>query len=80
MAQRRRSPRLRTLKGGTILFEKRAAIDCVVRNLSETGATLQVEIYVGIPDDFTLVIKPELTKRSCHVVWRSGKRIGVGFG
>jgi hypothetical protein len=77
--EHRTSPRLRTLKGGSILFGTAAAIDCTIRNMSETGAALEIESPVGIPDDFTLLIKPELIKRNCHVVWRSAKRIGVRF-
>jgi hypothetical protein len=79
MAEQPRAPRLRTFKGGSILFGTAAAIDCVIRNMSETGAALEVESAVGIPDDFTLLIRPEITKRKCRVVWRSAKRIGVCF-
>ena len=76
----RRAPRLRTLKGGSIIFGWAALIDCTVRNISETGAALDIESPAGIPDEFTLVIKPEILKRKCRVAWRSGKRIGVQFG
>lgn len=76
---KRRSPRLRTLKGGSIMFGVAAAVDCVIRNMSETGAALEVESPVGIPDEFRLLIKPEFLKRNCRVVWRSAKRIGVAF-
>ena len=75
----RRAPRLRTLKGGSIQFGLAAAIDCVIKNMSETGAALEVESPVGIPNEFTLFIKPESTKRNCRVAWRSAKRIGVQF-
>ncbi len=79
MTNQRRSPRLRTLKGGSILFAPDSAIDCVIRNMSETGAALEVENDYGIPDKFTLLIKPERIKRNCDVAWRSGKKIGVRF-
>ena len=79
MNEHRRSQRLRTLKGGAILFGTAAAIACTIRNMSETGAALEVESPVGIPDDFELLIKPERMKRNCHVAWRSAKRIGVRF-
>lgn len=79
MSEKRRSPRRRTLKGGTIFFGVAASVDCTIRNMSETGAALEIESLVGIPDDFTLLIKPELLKRKCRVVWRSGKRIGALF-
>ena len=61
------------------MFGVAPAIDCVVRNMSQTGARLTVESPVGIPDDFTLLIKPELTKRACQVVWRKPGSIGVRF-
>jgi hypothetical protein len=76
---RRNSPRLRTLKGGTILLGVTRTIDCVIRNMSKTGAQLAVESPIGIPDEFTLLIKPEMTKRACRVAWRSADRIGVRF-
>jgi hypothetical protein len=77
--ERRKIPRQRTLKGGSIIFGLAAAIDCVIRNLSDAGASIEVDSPVGIPDDFALLIKPEAVKRNCHVEWRSAKRIGVHF-
>jgi hypothetical protein len=79
MAEQRSSPRLRTFKGGSIMFGSTAAIDCIIRNMSDTGAALEVENPVGIPDDFTLLIRPEIIKRNCQVVWRTKRRIGVRF-
>lgn len=79
MSENRRSARLRTYKGGSIIFGVAAAIDCIIRNMSETGAALEVESAVGIPDEFTLLIKPEFVKRNCRVAWRLAKRIGVQF-
>ena len=79
MTERRRTSRQRTLKGGTIIFGTAADTDCVIRNLSAIGAALDVERTAGIPDEFTLLIKPEIVKRQCRVVWRSEKRIGVEF-
>jgi len=80
MVEHPRSLRRRTIKGGTILFGATSAIDCVIRNMSDTGAALEVESQIGIPESFTLLIKPERTKRDCRVAWRSGKRIGIRFG
>jgi hypothetical protein len=79
MNENRQNQRQRTFKGGTISFDLGAGIDCVVKNLSATGGCLEVESPVGIPDEFTLVIKPEYLKRSCKVVWRKARRIGVRF-
>jgi hypothetical protein len=75
----RSAPRLRNLKRGSITFGAGAAIDCIIRNLSETGAGLAVESPVGVPEQFVLIIKPEPVKRNCQIAWRSAKRIGVRF-
>ena len=46
----RNEARRRALKGARIVFKGHGAtIDCTVRNLSDRGACLNVESYVGIP-------------------------------
>jgi len=79
MIENRRISRLRTLKGGSIVFGLTSVIDCVIRNMSETGAQLSVESPIGIPDCFALLIKPGRIKRDCRVTWRKANRIGVRF-
>jgi hypothetical protein len=79
MDEHRNSQRHRTLKAGSISFDRVAAIDCVVRNVSDTGACLEIESPVGIPNDFTLVINKDNVQRRCHVLWHSARRIGVRF-
>ena len=79
MEKPRRPPRLRTFKGGSILFGTAAAVECLIRNMSETGACLEVESPISIPDRFTLLIRPEIIKRTCQVAWRDAKRMGVRF-
>lgn len=58
---------------------RRIAIDCVVRNISGTGAALEVVTPLFIPEQFTLFVPTDQLKRRCHVVWRREKRIGVAF-
>jgi len=77
--EHRTAPRRRLLKAGRISFGGGAAIDCTVRNLSETGAALEVTSPVGIPERFTLVIEADHSHLRCRVVWRKEKRIGVHF-
>ena len=80
MKESRRTSRQRTYKGGSVSFDAAPSIDCIIRNLSETGACLEFQIQTNrIPDGLTLIIKPELLKRVCKVVWRSANRIGVHF-
>jgi hypothetical protein len=79
MNEHRISQRHRVLKGGTITFNGGAGISCTVRNLSETGAALEVASPVGIPDRFTLVFENGQNAKPCHIVWRKEKRIGIAF-
>jgi hypothetical protein len=80
MSESRAAQRHRVLKAGLIEFSGGGAIGCAVKNLSASGAALEFESALDIPDLLTLCIIPEPTKRQCRVVWRSEKRIGVTFG
>jgi len=79
MAERRNTIRHRMLKAGTIAFNRAGGVSCMVRNMSPTGALLEVESQLGTPDRFTLVIESDHLQRQCHVAWRKNKRLGVAF-
>jgi hypothetical protein len=55
------------------------SLDCVIRNMSEGGAALEVGSPVGVPEEFTLSFKQNGVKRFCRVAWRTPDRIGVQF-
>jgi hypothetical protein len=76
--EHRETPRHRVLKSGTIEFGG-GVIDCTIRNLSASGAALEVVSPVGIQDQFDLVLLAEHLHRPCRVIWRKEKRIGVAF-
>jgi PilZ domain len=78
MEQKRAALRQRVLKSGTIEFNG-GTIDCTVRNVSETGAALEVASPVGIPSEFNLLISGTRGSRPCQVMWRKENRIGVAF-
>jgi hypothetical protein len=80
MTERRTSPRGKTYKVARIAFGgNRAVIGCLVRNLSDSGACLAVESPIGIPDAFNLVFDSGEPSRTCSVMWRADRRIGVAF-
>ena len=62
----RAAPRHRVLKSGSIDFNG-GVIDCVVRNISETGAALEVASPLGIPETFNLVISGDHSSRPCRL-------------
>jgi hypothetical protein len=79
MIEKRAAPRHRVLKHGTLAFGGGGGIDCMVRNISSSGARLDIANPVGLPSSFTLVIQTDQFMRRCHPVWSSDNRIGVVF-
>lgn len=78
--ERRQLARHRTFKGGRIFVPFRPGVDCLIRNLTEDGACVEVIGHAPLPEnDFELAIKPEWLNRRCHVVWRKLNKIGVKF-
>jgi hypothetical protein len=76
--ERRTQPRAKTLKAAKILFNNHySVIDCTVRNLSSTGACLQVPTSVGIPETFDMML--DGITRPCRTVWRREKQLGIEF-
>jgi hypothetical protein len=78
--EHRISARRRTLKSGRISFaNETCAVDCQIRNLSLTGASLVVPLTVGIPRCFTLTDLHGGTRHKAECVWRKGERMGIRF-
>jgi hypothetical protein len=76
--ERRAIPRKPVLMSGAIQFAG-CAINCLVRDMSISGAALDVSEPDNIPERFNLVFKADGTHIPCHVVWRQDERIGVAF-
>ena len=63
-----------TLEGGF------AARQCVVADISATGARLVLNDANSLPDRLRLAFARDArTGRTCQVVWRRGKSAGVKF-
>ncbi len=63
----------------TIVFDGgRTRMRCIIRNLSETGAKLEVASVTRIPRTFDLVVE-KVRPPACGVIWRSVKELGVQF-
>jgi len=79
--ERRKEPlRRRMLKGGKIVFNNRnSTIGCVVRNMTESGARLEVPSTSGIPDAFTLESEDGTIRHNCVAKWRKDNVLGVEF-
>jgi hypothetical protein len=77
--ERRREPRRRTLKAGRLLIDKKAVLNCTIRNLSQHGGRLDIDSIVGVPEEFVLDIAGE-GARPARTVWKSHSSLGVKLG
>jgi hypothetical protein len=76
--EKRRAPR-RDVKRTARIHFARKNMTCIVRNLSATGAAIEVPDFTGIPDHFGLTLEMESVERRCQVMWRRKSRIGIRF-
>jgi PilZ domain len=74
----KRAPRKTVLMSGAIEFAG-STMNCLVRNISISGAALDVSNPLDIPERFKLVFKADGTHILCHVIWRQAEQIGVAF-
>jgi hypothetical protein len=67
--------------GRVIYIEKNVPlIDCEVVNMSEGGAKLCALTPLILPTHFLLFLTQDGSlRRSCRVIWRNGRQLGVEF-
>lgn len=79
-AHAERAPRMRVLKKGKILFENGTrSYTVTVRNISETGARLQLSDPQAVPLEFVLQVELDNFRVPCRRVWDEGLLYGVEF-
>lgn len=80
LVDRRGAARRKTRFKATLVHgPDRATTDCVVRDLSETGARLRLEAPGGLPTTFHLIWLAEKAVLEVESVWRSQDEMGVKF-
>jgi DNA-binding response OmpR family regulator len=76
---RRSHPRVRTLKGGQIVYNNANCVaDCLILNMSDGGAALQATDAIDLPNRVTLKEK-QGKSYNCEICWQHGKKLGVRF-
>ena len=78
MQQERANPRRRIFKAGQIQFGP-STVDCIVRDISATGARIVVKSPTWFPARFVLAVASDGISKPCHIVWRSDGQIGLAF-
>ena len=75
--EKRAAPRKPVLMSGAIEFAG-STVNCLICDMSISGAALEVSNPTDIPDQFDL-FKADGTQIPCHVIWHKDERIGVAF-
>ncbi|MGV7033792.1 pilus assembly protein PilZ [Methylobacterium symbioticum] len=78
--ERRLSGRVECFSAGHIIGD--GAVDrirCLVWNMSDTGALVEVGAEEAVPQRFDLVTATDQMTRRCEVIRRTGARLGVAF-
>lgn len=77
---KRRSARRPIRYTAWIALPNKKLLGCVLNDVSDHGARLDVESADPLPDEFVLLLSSRgKPKRSCRVVWRGENQIGVEF-
>jgi len=78
-ANRRRSPRRRALLSGKLVFGEGRAIDCAIRDISETGAKIRLTRGEYVPTRVFLIVRRTATAYEARVSWSKGPDFGLLF-
>jgi hypothetical protein len=79
MHDRRKVTRSRVLKGAKLIIGPASTIDCVVRNVTNSGARIQIANTTGLPESLSLTFDDGRTVRLCRIAWRTVTETGVEF-
>jgi hypothetical protein len=72
--------RIRTFLKGIVYYDnRRASIECTIRDLSDTGARVAFTTLVSLPDNIELYIPQKQMTLPAQVRRREGNEIGVSF-
>lgn len=78
--EHRSSPRTRTILQGRVVFNDRfSLIECIVRDLSETGAQIAFSHPITLPSELELEIPKKQLSTRAKVMWSDGKVHGLLF-
>jgi hypothetical protein len=79
MQEKRRHQRAHVLRRARIVFRRGySTIDCVVLDLSPSGARLKVDEWLALPDRFELRIENG-ARREAEVCFRAMEMTGIRF-
>ena len=79
--EKRRSHRRKMKYNAHLIIEGNAPRGCILSDISDNGARIDVETVDELPDRFTLLLSGNGSpQRHCRVIWRQPTQVGVDFG
>jgi hypothetical protein len=79
MLEHRRFQRTTVFKAATLMLADHSTFACVVRDLTNHGARLQLSGTADLPDEFDLTFDAGHTLRKCRIAWQTPTNVGVSF-
>jgi PilZ domain len=79
MHERRKSARSRVLKGAKLVIGTSSVIDCVVRNLTNIGARIEIPNTIDLPESLDITFDGGRSFRPCRLAWRTLDETGLEF-
>ena len=81
ISEKRKTQRKHLRHSGWIASRETETIQkCMISDISDSGARLDVENAGDLPDEFVLLLtRNAKTRRTCRIVWRSRSQVGVHF-
>jgi hypothetical protein len=81
MLNQRKLPRRQVHIPAKLVVSPRGPLrDCMILNISDAGARLEMPTTQDLPEEFTMLLAPRgHATRRCRVVWRTDGQMGVMF-
>ncbi len=80
MQDRRHDARDKVLYGGVAeINERGSTMDCVVRNISEHGACVEIAQSAKLPEEMNLTIARKGRSFLARMIWRQANKVGLAF-
>lgn len=79
-SQQTRSLAARLRRSGHVFVEgQTTGFPCAIASMSEDGAVITAQGWLGVPDIFDLLVKPDGSRHACRVKARRGNTLTVMF-
>lgn len=72
--------RKRSFLGGRVVFNHgRSTLDCLIRDISSSGARLEFKAVDTLPDEFDLLVPVQERRYRAKLIWRRSLLCGIRF-